>query len=373
MPGQTWKEFNCYEALSVASTATPAEIRAAYREASRRAHPDRGGSHDAMVRVNLAFEVLSDAAQRYAHDVHWLRAPQQPILYRTGKLDTVWDRTHFASDRLGDGRAATGFARSVLARIEQVRVRLDDELAYRQTALERDALRRLRRIRVESGLSLAGAVAAGTIATQFPFVWPVAAGMLWPFARRVGALHPRAGRRARADAAERARQSCLHDGADLDIYRDILAGLAELVLTPTATSDNEDRVAQRLAAALFVYGWIPERFDAYARFLVLTRGKQRALARFRHRVGPALNRQFLDKTLRLAGNIGADQTFIFCTPGFSKRAVDEAQRVGIQTFDLDQLNAWAPRLWHEEGGGPSGDLLAHLLRLRQFLRTLSSL
>lgn len=42
--------------LSVPSTATPAEIKTAYRKAALSVHPDRGGSTEAMARVNAAYD-----------------------------------------------------------------------------------------------------------------------------------------------------------------------------------------------------------------------------------------------------------------------------------------------------------------------------
>lgn len=43
-----------WETLGVHSKATPDEINAAYREKAKQAHPDNGGSHDAMATLNAA-------------------------------------------------------------------------------------------------------------------------------------------------------------------------------------------------------------------------------------------------------------------------------------------------------------------------------
>ena len=71
MANEQYKHFDCYKVLGVSPKASPHEIRNAYKQASFRGHPDRGGSHDAQVRVNLAYEVLSDPIQRQVHDIHW--------------------------------------------------------------------------------------------------------------------------------------------------------------------------------------------------------------------------------------------------------------------------------------------------------------
>jgi hypothetical protein len=57
-----------YEVLGVPATATASEIRAAYRSAARRLHPDAGGSADAMQRLNGAWQVLQDPGRRAAYD-----------------------------------------------------------------------------------------------------------------------------------------------------------------------------------------------------------------------------------------------------------------------------------------------------------------
>lgn len=60
---------NPYDILGVAPDATSDEIRAAYRKASREAHPDReGGSTTAMTAINTAYDVLKDPARRKRFD-----------------------------------------------------------------------------------------------------------------------------------------------------------------------------------------------------------------------------------------------------------------------------------------------------------------
>ncbi len=73
MAAEAWQRFDCYKVLGVHVAAAPVEIRKAYYRASREAHPDRGGSHEGQVRVNLAYEVLSDPLTRQAHDLFWYR------------------------------------------------------------------------------------------------------------------------------------------------------------------------------------------------------------------------------------------------------------------------------------------------------------
>jgi hypothetical protein len=57
-----------YAVLGVPTTASQVEIRAAYRAAARRVHPDAGGSADEMQRLNVAWHMLQDPGRRAAYD-----------------------------------------------------------------------------------------------------------------------------------------------------------------------------------------------------------------------------------------------------------------------------------------------------------------
>jgi hypothetical protein len=59
---------NHYNVLGVPATATPAEVRAAYRAAARDHHPDAGGDPARMRAVNVAWAVLGDPVRRAAYD-----------------------------------------------------------------------------------------------------------------------------------------------------------------------------------------------------------------------------------------------------------------------------------------------------------------
>lgn len=63
------KSKSYYEELGVSPDASEEEIRAAFRQRAKKAHPDRaGGSHEAMAAANRAAEVLLNSRRRLTYD-----------------------------------------------------------------------------------------------------------------------------------------------------------------------------------------------------------------------------------------------------------------------------------------------------------------
>jgi DnaJ domain len=66
-------EASWYEVLGIEPSASPDEVRLAFRRAARRHHPDYGGDGQRMQDLNAAWRVLGDPARRLAYDRHLAR------------------------------------------------------------------------------------------------------------------------------------------------------------------------------------------------------------------------------------------------------------------------------------------------------------
>eukprot|EP00927_Polykrikos_kofoidii_P080268 TRINITY_DN77139_c0_g1_i1.p1 TRINITY_DN77139_c0_g1~~TRINITY_DN77139_c0_g1_i1.p1 ORF type:complete len:732 (-),score=120.74 TRINITY_DN77139_c0_g1_i1:56-2251(-) len=62
-----------YEVLGVSRSASPQDLRVAFKRQALRVHPDKGGSKEAFQQVLVAFEVLSDSASRAQYDDRLLK------------------------------------------------------------------------------------------------------------------------------------------------------------------------------------------------------------------------------------------------------------------------------------------------------------
>jgi len=67
--------MNHYETLGVAETASPEELKSAFRSLAKKHHPDMGGDQAKFQQINEAYSTLSDPNAR-AHYDHTRRNPQ---------------------------------------------------------------------------------------------------------------------------------------------------------------------------------------------------------------------------------------------------------------------------------------------------------
>lgn len=171
--GRTATEISLAEAralLGVAASATAAEIRRAYLEAAKTAHPDQGGSPEAFLRVMAAYRRLEQAAPANETPPATARRSRRGVL----EISPVqaWSGG-WAEHRLKDGR---------IFRVKlPVGLRSGDQVRAADEMLEVA-------IRAEDGMLVRGddlwitvEVAARTLAEggRVPVITPIGRRILW--------------------------------------------------------------------------------------------------------------------------------------------------------------------------------------------------
>jgi len=82
-------DFDPYAVLGLERTATPAEIRAAYRRLSKEKHPDAGGSAEAFAEIGLAHNILMDESRRATFDREGKVTEDKPDNARAGAIQLI--------------------------------------------------------------------------------------------------------------------------------------------------------------------------------------------------------------------------------------------------------------------------------------------
>jgi curved DNA-binding protein CbpA len=388
MTVKSWTTFNCYEVLEVPVGVSDEEIRAAFKHASRRAHPDLGGSHEAQVRVNIAYEVLSNAELRGKHDRHWklgtsATGPIVPFFTGEEALRNLWTGVGGSSRKLADGKTSSGLVRRVKDRITRDRDRITLDRESRKSACVDEFTKKLLKARLEAAVILLAMGLAGLVGVLYPvaFLGTLGGGaLLVPRLRgvnfgvgnelSVALLDPLAGRRIQELAERLSQESVARDRERLEVHFAALEQLGKLVTTSTKAADTENQVLRRLLATLFVLGLMPTRHDASAKRVVLQGEGEWAALFYQHGVNQPLALATVERILDARAAVGAQAAFLYNQGGLSEKAAECADSAYVRWVGIRELNAWAKQVWTSENGGPSGDILQRLAEFKSFLDTL---
>lgn len=120
--------MNHYETLGLDKSASPDDIKSAYRALSSKHHPDKGGDAETMARINRAYETLSDPEKRARYDAG---APEKGqtveeaamAIFLTA-LDAALDQTEpilsFIKEGIGEIRKSADRERTKLVELLEV-------------------------------------------------------------------------------------------------------------------------------------------------------------------------------------------------------------------------------------------------------------
>lgn len=81
-------EENFYTILGLEKNATQEDIKKAYREKSKKHHPDKGGSEDTFKKINEAYSTLSDEQKRFNYD----NKGNNPFGFGDGNMSDIFEQ-----------------------------------------------------------------------------------------------------------------------------------------------------------------------------------------------------------------------------------------------------------------------------------------
>jgi hypothetical protein len=380
MPGAQWEQFNCYKELEISPAASLHEIRRARNEAASRHHPDRGGSHEAQVRINLAYQVLSNPITRQSHDIHW-RIFEPDRFAKTIQSHDAALRRVTESDTLARSEPLDGFRRRVYNEVEKQKGKIWGDLENRRRKNEAEFLVRYSNQCRRAILTFLALIAVSVLALQFYVFWAGAfllacfcLSTLLPIKiadRAFTIIDPSAVYNLQEHAYQLAKQSCAADFKKVEAHLSSLASISQLLSRPSTLDDSEEQVARRLTVSFFLMGYIPVLYDRQSRTITFADGNEIIMARFRHRYGTPTNITYVQKLVVLMTKQGISRGFLFCSSGLSKNADGYARKNKVIWYELESMNEWIDQVLLSNYSGPSGEVLDSLDNLQKFIGYIS--
>jgi len=385
MAHDDFTKFNSYETLGIPSTATQQEIKLARRQATLRAHPDVGGSHDEQVRINLAYEILSDPVRRQAHDAFWGRSPNGNSDRKRAPRPSASQRTretrsHAEPKRSPPGRgdSLVRLTRRFQEQVQAAKTKVWDDLAVRIQQNERAFAHEFSSYRLNTLYMFAAAIALGLAAVVFPALWIGEFFLGMSLLSRIGGTSI-AGRRfslfasiaadIRPHAKDVANQSCEADSSLFDRHDSALTELIEFLRRPSRQADSAEQIGRRYATALFLAGYMPVLHNRGSRLLVMSAGDEVAIVLMRHGGRSPANISQVEKLVQLMDAYHSRQGYLYSPAGLSENAADLAEKHGVNCHAIDALNTWVQQILISDYGGPAGDILGAFEKFCEFAST----
>lgn len=380
MSDAPWEQFDCYKELEISPAAAPQDIRRARNEASSRHHPDLGGSHEAQVRINIAYQVLSNPITRQSHDIYWR-------IYEPGRFESTVESNGNAQPKATESGSQArceplgGFRRRVYSEVEKQKEKIWRGLKKRAQKKEADFYIIYSKQSRRALLTFIALIAVCVLALQYAEFWAgavvllcICLSMLAPIKienRVFSIIDPSALYNLQEHAYELAKQSCAAEMEKVESYISSLAFLSQILFRPSTFDDSEEQVARRLAVSFFLMGYFPVQFDSQQRTLTFSDGGETIMARFRHRGGGPINIAYVEKLVSLMTEKGISRGFLFCSPGLSRDADAYAQEKKVFWRHLESMNEWIDQVLRSDYSGPPGEVLACLDILQKFIGRIS--
>ena len=379
----TYQQFNCYKVLNISDYfCDPQEIKSAYRRISLQVHPDVGGSIEAQIKVNLAYEILRDPIERQAHDIFW-KINQKPEAKNSYQKDNKPSNHNSSHSRDQKSEPLSG-----------LRKRFFEEISLTKSIILKDEDRRyqLHKIKYEKlftdskklivfqflGLIISTILA---FSSQLIILYLITLFCAWGIFNKLNGISiegrtfsifdSSALKKIQDHAKQSAKNSCESDVKNLDSYLGGLASLSELLIRSSNFDDSEEQVARRLTAAFFIMGYSPVEYYIDGRILVFTDGEEKIVVRFRHRMGQALNITYVEKLVSFMKFSKASKGFIFCSPGLSGNAALYAYKCGVKAYSLEEMNIWIENVLTSNYSGPPGKIIDNIEKLKSFFSKFS--
>lgn len=391
-------QFNCYEVLGVAFNSNQQEIKAGYRKASLKAHPDTGGSNEEQIRVNAAYEILADPVQKNSHDTYWGNKSQynsktKSFRARKKTYTKANQRSSYSysqrssSDQKWNSEGGSNESLEALKRrfYEETESKKDGiwkGMKAKTASNERKFSEEFSEGKKSIGKYFVYSMGFAFVGLAFPLLFIGTAINAWLCisnlygvevrARRFSVFDPKVGDKIAVYAKEQTERECQQEVDQLDSGWQALASLSELLLKESGFDESEQQVARRIAASLFLMGYRPQNYYQDSRTFTFTDGDEKLAVRFRHRKGQATNVTYVKTLHSIMQGFGADKGLLFCSPGLSGNAAIYAKKAGINSYSLEQMNEWIESVLTADYDGPRGDLYEGLVDLKQFISRIST-
>ncbi len=382
MKNRQYAQFNCYDALNISPSASPGEIKKAHRQASLKSHPDRGGSHEAQIKVNLAYEILSDPVERQAHDLFW-KIGSKTYSYKKSS-NSQKHKSESSSYPFQQGSNSNeplaGLKQRFYEEVEKQKDSIWKSLNERVSKNEKIFAEAFQKGKKGIGASFLYGLGWGVAAyiSQVPLLYIGTAICSWSVFSKLQGIEIAAQKfsifdvgideKIKAHARTVAQDECKNQINNIDSRWSSIALLAELLMRPSSFDDSEEQVARRITASFFLMGYRPAEYYQDHRILTFTDGEERIVVRFRHRTGQAMNITYVKALTSVMSIIKADRAFLFCSPGLSGNAADYARQFQIKWYSLDDMNTWIEQVLRSDYNGPSGDLFEGIDNLISFIK-----